>query len=897
MLLLLGGVLLVLFVRSIDPSEVVFSNDGPYGGMVAQHNRMPAILTGYWRDLNWIGDQQPAPSPDISTVLRLATSPLGFSKFFCPFALFILGICAWFCFWQWKLSPAACVLGALATAFSSHFFSTACWGVAAQVIGIGMCFVAVGLVNHRSGWKFWVRLVLAGLAVGINIMESYDIGAIFSLFVAAYVLFDSLISESIPVKGFLKGVLQVVIVAGFAAFCAAQAITVLYGTQVKGVTDERTNMTPEQKWDWATQWSMPPRELPRIFISGLFGYRMDTPKDMAALGSWFEGGVYWGEVGGSPMLDRYIEEYHAKGGQGIPPGIPGNAWRFNGGGEYAGVIVVVVAFWAVLQAFRKDEAVFSPVQRKFIWFWAAAALVSLILATGRYAPFYRLFYMLPRVSNIRNASKFMHPFHWSLVILFAFGIHGLVKRYLAPDLTPQKGSKPSAPQKSTLAALPAFDRNFVFGLFIAIGISLLGWLIYATNHDKLATYISQIGFGDPNFASHIASFSIKEVGWFVLFLILSAALLTAIFTGRFSGASARWGSILLGVLLMIDLARADLPWIIYQNWVTKYASNPVLDLLRAKPYEHRVALFPADRFFNLQDKNPQVQTVAQSFGELYNVFQIEWAQHQFQYYNIESISDVQRPREAPDFVAYERGPLAATPFRHWELTNTKYFLVPAPLAPALAAQGFRPLVGFDLRPKPGVTAATAYEDLTAETNSSNPQFMILDYTNSLPRAQLYSTWQVNTNDDAVLRALASTNFNPHASVILDEPASLSPPGSANQSAGSVEITHYAPKTVSLRANAASPCILLLNDKYDSNWHVTVDGKPAQLLRANYIMRAVALSPGEHQITFHFAPSTTSLYVSLAAIALGFALIGVLVVAKDGEVKEKNSTADGRKVRD
>src|SRR5258708_12070009 len=67
-----------------------------------------------------------------------------------------------------------------------------------------------------------------------------------------------------------------------------------------------------------------------------------------------------------------------------------------------------------------------------MWFWALAPFLSLFLALGRYAPFYRLFYLLPHASNIRNASKFMHPFHWSMVILFAYGIHPMALRYLAP---------------------------------------------------------------------------------------------------------------------------------------------------------------------------------------------------------------------------------------------------------------------------------------------------------------------------------------------------------------------------------------------------------------------------------------------------------------------------------
>ena len=100
--------------------------------------------------------------------------------------------------------------------------------------------------------------------------------------------------------------------------------------------------------------------------------------------------------------------------------------------------------------------------------------------------------------------------------------------------------------------------------------------------------------------------------------------------------------------------------------------------------------------------------------------------------------------------------------------------------------------------------------------------------------------------------------------------------------GTVGITDYHPKRVVLQAKASVPCVLLLNDKYDPNWKVTVDGKPETLLRANFIMRGVALTPGDHKIEFRFVPPLTSLYVSLAAIILALALVGVLAFAKNGE---------------
>ena len=72
-------------------------------------------------------------------------------------------------------------------------------------------------------------------------------------------------------------------------------------------------------------------------------------------------------------------------------------------------------------------------------------------------------------------------------------------------------------------------------------------------------------------------------------------------------------------------------------------------------------------------------------------------------------------------------------------------------------------------------------------------------------------------------------------------------------------------------------MLLLNDRYDAKWKVTVNGRPAPLLRCNYVMRGVALPVGEQRVEFRFEPSTRSLYVSLMAIVLALLAIGYLCV--------------------
>jgi hypothetical protein len=162
-------------------------------------------------------------------------------------------------------------------------------------------------------------------------------------------------------------------VAVCAAFLAAHGLATLVGTQIQGVAgmgqDDRSK---EQRWDEATMWSLPKIESLRVVIPGLFGYRMDTP----------DGGCYWGSVGQRP-------------------GVPQT--RHSGAGVYAGVLVVLLAALALAQALRTGSSPFSQSERRTIFFWGAAALVSLLLAFGRHAPFYQFFYGLPYMSTIRSS--------------------------------------------------------------------------------------------------------------------------------------------------------------------------------------------------------------------------------------------------------------------------------------------------------------------------------------------------------------------------------------------------------------------------------------------------------------------------------------------------------------
>ena len=1011
---LLALVLGFLFCRSFVPQDVLFSNDGPLGGLVTEENRLPQGFLGIWADLNSIGSNSGTFTLSISELLRAIVSPVAYAKVFTPASLFILGLGAWAFFRALKFSQLAAILGALAAMLNSTYFADAGWGDATHEIAAGMDFLALALVvanTAETPWTIrWTRLALAGLCVGVNVMEGADIGALYSILIAAFVFFKSVAdSEGTALKKIAGGVSRVAVVAVFAGFIAYQTVIGLVGTAIVGVVgtaqDEKTKAV---HWDFVTQWSEPKKETLNLFVPGLFGYKMDTPNNMMPLfQDAYKGGNNWGGVGRDPTIDRFFDKvferfsdkvfqpgdtvsinfpdnpaqntnldidgdgsiilpllretnrvagmsgfklkqtidqsFSSRGIKGfveergdmvqinfpdnpsqnialtigtdgnvnlpllgstkltgtsgskllrtINPaysskGIkayvesPGGTMRFTGGENYCGIMVVLMAFWAVAQSLRRRDSVFSATQRRHIWFWAAVILVCVPLSWGRFAPFFKIAYALPYFSTIRNPIKFLIFTSWAFVILFGYGVNALSRRHL--EVPAGKSTSLSAQLKSWWAKAGGFDRKWIFACIAAIGVSLLGWLIYASEKPALVRYLQIVGFGDTDTATEIAGFSIRQVGWFILLFAVAAGLLMLVIAGVFSGKRARLGGILLAAFLIFDLCRANLPYVCYWDYIQKYevgSLNPIESFLKDKPYEHRVAILPFE---------PQQQLRSYDSAFFGNgIYRIEWTQHHFLYYNIQSLNIVQMPRMAVDLKDYlealsphteAEAPLFA---RQWQLTNTRYLLGAAGFLDVInqqldpAQHRFRIAQRFDLVAKPGITQPTGLEELTA-TISPDGSLALFEFTGALPRAKLYSNWQVNTNDTDVLKTLADAGFDPAKTVLISTPQKDLPAVATNENSGTVGFKSYSPKKIIFDANAAAPSVLLLNDKFDPNWRVTVDGKPAELLRCNYIMRGVYLAPGHHAVEFTFTMPNKPLYVTLVAIATGICLLGLLI---------------------
>ena len=68
-------------------------------------------------------------------------------------------------------------------------------------------------------------------------------------------------------------------------------------------------------------------------------------------------------------------------------------------------------------------------------------------------------------------------------------------------------------------------------------------------------------------------------------------------------------------------------------------------------------------------------------------------------------------------------------------------------------------------------------------------------------------------------------------------------------AGTARILRYQNTDIEIEADAPGGGFVVLNDVWHPWWRATVDGKPADILKANVLFRAVVVPPGKHVVRF------------------------------------------------
>lgn len=149
-------------------------------------------------------------------------------------------------------------------------------------------------------------------------------------------------------------------------------------------------------------------------------------------------------------------------------------------------------------------------------------------------------------------------------------------------------------------------------------------------------------------------------------------------------------------------------------------------------------------------------------------------------------------------------------------------------------------------------------------------------------------------DGPVKEMQALNNFNPAEVAIVDNSFKpvLSGAVPADSSA-TIKQVAFDFENIKYESNTNAPHVAVFSEIYYKEWKAYIDGKPAPIAKANYVLRALLIPAGKHTIEFKFEPVAFHTGYTMTAIA-GW-LISVLVAAYIGwlvwlQVKKKKAVA-------
>lgn len=178
------------------------------------------------------------------------------------------------------------------------------------------------------------------------------------------------------------------------------------------------------------------------------------------------------------------------------------------------------------------------------------------------------------------------------------------------------------------------------------------------------------------------------------------------------------------------------------------------------------------------------------------------------------------------------GYLAANNINVLRALNTKYYIVPDSLG---------------------------RQSLVTDTEAYGDAWFVSDVRKvSSPDEEFIAIGEVPLNDVAVV----STPF-----------AEKLPTSLSKDSIAEVRLLDYTPNRVSYKTYNREEGLAIFSEiYYPHGWSATIDGRPADILRANYILRGLVVPAGEHTIEFVFDPKSLHLTELIANVANGLLLI-------------------------
>ena len=100
-------------------------------------------------------------------------------------------------------------------------------------------------------------------------------------------------------------------------------------------------------------------------------------------------------------------------------------------------------------------------------------------------------------------------------------------------------------------------------------------------------------------------------------------------------------------------------------------------------------------------------------------------------------------------------------------------------------------------------------------------------------------------------------------------------GVAQDTLSMVTIKSYEPNQLTYDVNSGKGGVVVFSEIYYPGWTATIDGEPAELGRVDYILRALNVKPGKHEVVLSFFPKSVDTTETIAYLAYAVLLLVLL----------------------
>ena len=358
-----------------------------------------------------------------------------------------------------RVHPLAAWTGGLALGLCGYTFTLFCAGHRGYFHMISCAVWAFGLLIRCFETRRLFYFVMLGLVFAWGVPCQPDVLVLVGALAAAYALWltgqkrletGHLSLGNVACKGAAEQVangeggfwvraravwprfgvsLLVLLLAGFGGVRSAVTTQIKSrDAQIAGATgheavEDAKAKKPSEKerhdrWIFATNWSLPPEDMLEFVVPGVFGNDSMQPPY-----------PYWGRLG-QPAAEVFQK------GRMMP--------NYRQHTVYLGVVSVLLAFFGVIAYFseKKRRTLSSRLQGDSssvphasllapnyadVPFWCGVWVICLLLAMGRYTPFYHVFYAIPYMDYIRAPVKFHHLVEVATAFLAGFGMDAVLR--------------------------------------------------------------------------------------------------------------------------------------------------------------------------------------------------------------------------------------------------------------------------------------------------------------------------------------------------------------------------------------------------------------------------------------------------------------------------------------